>query len=272
MIKIGDFARLGRVSVVTLGYYDDVGLLRPVAVDPFTAYRYYSASQLARLNRIIALKDLGFSLKQIEQVLDGLTLEQLAGMLKMKQAQSRQLVADEQARLTRIAARLKQIEMEETMSDYEVILKDTPAVLIAARQVTVPTNDQVPRYLGQAFGETYSAIKTAGAREAAPCLAIWHQAADVYTNEVVEAAVPTDRSFAAIDPIRVYELPPARVASVIHQGDFANMYQAHVALLAWMEANGYRAAGGYREIYLHEGAPNPADAVTEIQYPVERAS
>ena len=269
MIRIGNFARLGRVSVDTFRHYDDVGLLRPVAVDQFTGYRYYSAGQLARLNRIIALKDLGFSL---EQVLDGLTLEQLAGMLKMKQAQSQQLVADEQARLTRIAARLKQIEMEETMSDYEVILKDTPAVLIAARQVTVPTNDQVPRYLGQAFDETYSAIKTAGAREAAPCLAIWHQAADVYTNEVVEAAVRTDRTFAAVDPVRVYELPPALVTSVIHEGDFANMYQAHVALLGWMEANGYRASGGYREIYLHEGAPNPADAVTEIQYPVERAS
>ena len=176
MIRIGNFARLGRVSVDTLRHYDDVGLLRPIAVDQFTGYRYYLAGQLARLNRIIALKDLGFSLKQIEQVLDGLTLEQLAGMLKMKQAQSQQLVADEQARLTRIAARLKQIEMEETMSDYEVILKDTPAILIAARQVTVPTNDQVPRYLGQAFDETYSAIKTAGAREAAPCLAIWHRA------------------------------------------------------------------------------------------------
>ena len=94
MIKIGDFARLCRVSVATLHHYDDMGLLKPIAVDPFTGYRYYSVSQMPRLNRILALKDLGFSLEQIDQVLSGgLSLEQLRGMLKMKHAEvERQLV------------------------------------------------------------------------------------------------------------------------------------------------------------------------------------
>jgi DNA-binding transcriptional MerR regulator len=60
MIKIGDFARLSQVSVVTLRYYDEMDLLKPVNVDPFTGYRFYSSDQLPRLNRILALKDLGF--------------------------------------------------------------------------------------------------------------------------------------------------------------------------------------------------------------------
>jgi DNA-binding transcriptional MerR regulator len=47
-----------------------MGLLKPMQVDDFTGYRYYSASQLPRLNRILALKDLGFSLEQIAQLLD----------------------------------------------------------------------------------------------------------------------------------------------------------------------------------------------------------
>ena len=72
MLKIGDFARLGQVSVVTLRHYDEVGLFRPESVDASTA-----TATIARRNwhgsTIIALKDLGFSLKQIEQVLDGLT-------------------------------------------------------------------------------------------------------------------------------------------------------------------------------------------------------
>jgi len=63
LIKIGDFARLSHVSVVTLRHYDEIGLLRPVAVDGVTGYRYYAAAQLPRLNRIVALKDLGFSLE-----------------------------------------------------------------------------------------------------------------------------------------------------------------------------------------------------------------
>ena len=82
MIRIGDFARLGQVSIVTLRHYDEIGLLKPVKVDNFTGYRYYSVGQLPRLNRILALKDLGFSLEQIEKVLNGgLTLDQLRSCL-----------------------------------------------------------------------------------------------------------------------------------------------------------------------------------------------
>ena len=65
MIKIGDFARLSQVSVVTLRYYDEMDLLKPVRVDSFTGYRFYSADQLPRLNRVLALKDLGFSLTNL---------------------------------------------------------------------------------------------------------------------------------------------------------------------------------------------------------------
>ena len=54
MIKIGDFARLSQVSVVTLRYYDEMDLLKPVKVDSFTGYRFYSADQLPRLNRLLA--------------------------------------------------------------------------------------------------------------------------------------------------------------------------------------------------------------------------
>ena len=67
MLKIGDFSKLSQVPVKTLRYYDEIGLLKPVQVDRFTSYRYYSFEQLRRLNRILALKDLGLSLEQIEQ-------------------------------------------------------------------------------------------------------------------------------------------------------------------------------------------------------------
>jgi DNA-binding transcriptional MerR regulator len=65
MFKIGDFSNLTRVPVRTRHYYDEIGLFRPQHVDPFTGYRYYSFEQLPRLNRILALKDLGFALEQI---------------------------------------------------------------------------------------------------------------------------------------------------------------------------------------------------------------
>ena len=59
MIRIGDFSKLSRVSVKTLRYYDEMGLLQPISVDRFTGYRLYEYSQLSVLNRILALKEIG---------------------------------------------------------------------------------------------------------------------------------------------------------------------------------------------------------------------
>ena len=54
MFSTGEFSKLSRVSKRSLHYYDEVGLLKPDHVDPFTKYRYYSARQLPRLNRPFA--------------------------------------------------------------------------------------------------------------------------------------------------------------------------------------------------------------------------
>ncbi len=111
MFKIGDFARIGRISVKTLHHYDDIGLLKPAHVDVATGYRYYTLDQLPRLNRILALKDLGFSLEQIASLLnEPLAVAELRGMLRLKRAELQRLVQAEQARLNRVEARLKQIE------------------------------------------------------------------------------------------------------------------------------------------------------------------
>src|ERR1041384_8327488 len=107
MFKIGEFSKLVQVSVPTLRYYDQVGLLKPVKVDNLTGYRYYSASQLPRLHRILALKGLGFSLEQIGAVLDeGLTPEQIRGMLRLRHAQLSQHLAEMQGQLVDVGMRL----------------------------------------------------------------------------------------------------------------------------------------------------------------------
>src|SRR5690242_7307675 len=100
MFRIGDFSRLSLVPVSALRYYDELGLLKPVKVDPVSGYRYYSATQLTRLNRLLALKDMGLSLEQIARLLDKeLTPEQIRGMLKLKQAELRQQLEEGQIRL-----------------------------------------------------------------------------------------------------------------------------------------------------------------------------
>jgi len=272
MIKIGDFARLSQVSVVTLRYYDEMDLLKPVKVDHFTGYRYYSADQLPRLNRILALKDLGFSLEQIKLMLaDGLSLEQLRGMLKVQRSEVEQRLSDEQERLVRIEARLRQIELEDKMPNYDVVIKTVPAMLVAARRVTIPTNDQVPQYLAPAYGEVYAYLREQGIKDNGLCLTVWHSPADVYENEDAEAVVPIDRPLAGTERVKVYELSSMQVAAVVHQGDFKDFTQGHAALLEWIDTNGYRIAGPYREIYIKHDKANLSDTTTEIQFPVEKA-
>jgi effector-binding domain-containing protein len=257
--------------VVTLRYYDEMGLLKPVRVDDFTGYRYYSVDQLPRLNRILALKDLGFSLEQIKLMLvDGLSSEQLRSMLALQRVEVERRLADERERLIRIEARLRQIELEDKMPNYDVIVKTTPAMLVAACRVTIPTNDQVPAYLAPAYTKVYDYLRQHNIKDNGLCLTLWHSPADVYENEDAEAVVPIDRSLPGTDDVKVYELPPTQVASVVHQGDFEEFTQGHAALLEWIDANGYKINGPYREIYIRHDKANLSDSTTEIQFPVEK--
>ena len=124
MLKIGDFSRLGQVSVRMLRHYDELGLLKPVKVDHLTGYRYYAMDQLPRLHRIVALKELGFWLDQIARLLSSeLSSEQIEGMLLLKRAEVEQQVRAEQTRLAHVEMRLRHIQREGVLPPYEGVLK-----------------------------------------------------------------------------------------------------------------------------------------------------
>src|SRR5688572_9642072 len=111
MFSIGEFARYAQVSVRMLRHYDALGLLEPAYVDPVTSYRHYAADQLARINRLVALKELGFTLEQIGPILDAkVSADALRGMLTLRQAQVTAQIDADQERLAQIERRLRAIE------------------------------------------------------------------------------------------------------------------------------------------------------------------
>jgi DNA-binding transcriptional MerR regulator/predicted transcriptional regulator YdeE len=271
MIRIGDFSKLSRVSIKTLRYYDEMGLLKPVNIDCSTGYRYYAASQLPRLNRILALKDLGFSLQQVGQVLnEGVSSEQLHGMLRLKRAELQQQIAEEQERLARIEARLNTIDMEDAMSDYDVILKQVDAQLVAGVRDTLASYPEV----GRLFDEVYGHLARSGVNGLSLTgAAIWHDSEHKTSDIDGEAVVYLKQPIRAGERVRVYELPAATMASVIHKGAFNQFMQPYEALWRWVEANGYTVVGPNREIYLEISQPVRLDDdsyVTEIQFPVAK--
>ena len=128
MFRIGEFSQIARVSGRLLRYYDSIGLLRPQRIDPETGYRYYSAGQLERLNRILALKELGLSLDQVARMLDDkISAAEIRGMLALKKAELERSLAEEAARLRHIESRLTQIEQQGSLGDYDVVVKSSPA-------------------------------------------------------------------------------------------------------------------------------------------------
>ena len=125
MFQIGEFSKLARVSKRLLHHYEDIGLFKPAHVDQFSGYRYYSANQIPLLNKILALRDLGFTLEQIADMLQNNIPEQeIRGMLRMKQAETEKTIQQEQLRLKGIEARLQMLDM--TDADLDVVIKEIP--------------------------------------------------------------------------------------------------------------------------------------------------
>ncbi len=269
MLKIGDFSSLAQVSIKTLRYYDERGLLSPAHVDPETGYRFYSASQLSRLHRILALKDFGFSLEQIATCLEEkVTAEQMRGMLLLRRAEQQVHVEEEHDRLSRLQSRIRLIEQETSMPQ-EVILKEVPQQWIASIRETIPHYPSV----GQLYPKVFTALGP-GMAQMTMCVALWHNPEHKESDVDAEAGVYLQRPVEASDGIRVYELPPCTAASIIHAGSYQRLPEAYDALLRWVASNGYQVAAPIRELYLHSNMPVRQDDesyVTEIQVPIAKA-
>ena len=113
MYTIGEFAQLGGVTVRMLRHYDSLGLFEPARVDPNTGHRRYEASQLPRLNRLVALKELGFTLEQVGRLLDqGIEAAELRGMLRLRAAELEMRLLHDRQTLDRVRGRIRLIESE----------------------------------------------------------------------------------------------------------------------------------------------------------------
>jgi effector-binding domain-containing protein len=270
MFKIGDFSRLSFVTVKTLRYYDEIGLLKPVKVDRFTGYRYYSADQLPRLNYIAALKNMGLSLEEVATLINNdLTPHQMRDIFILKKGELQQRIKEEQRRLEQVEALLRQIEKEGAMPDYQVTIKKVEPQLIASIRDVLPTYG----HLGQLYNELIPYVFSNGGKLAGPTIYICYDAEYKEKDVDVEAGIPIAKAINGSNRIKVYELPGMdEAACTVYQGPYENIGEAYTAIMAWTEENGYQITGPDRELYLTSPADtqNPNEYVTEIQFPVKK--
>jgi DNA-binding transcriptional MerR regulator len=275
MLKIRDFARLAEVSMTTLRYYDEIGLLKPIHVDPETGYRFYTMDQLPHLHRILAFKELGLGLTQIVEILDeGISPLALQGMLRLRQAQLQQQIQAEQEQLVRIEARLRSLEQGSGLPTYEVVLKAVrPITGVSLHLTTTDLADQA-----HWIGAIDAMLKRSGVTPLDHLLVLHAQSEDECTPGSVEIVAPVDgrdahtlitRSEGRLSRCELPAVP--RMASTLHHGHPRLSLSAYQALGTWMEHNAYSIVGPRRKIRLRR-PDNLDDALTEIQFPVEKVA
>jgi DNA-binding transcriptional MerR regulator len=273
MFSIGDFARLGRVSVRMLRHYDALGLLPPAQVDALTGYRSYDAAQLSRLNRIVALKDLGFTLQQVQSILDDkVSTDELRGMLRLRQADLQTQISVDTARLAQVEARLRIIESEGAMPVDDVQIKRIPAVRVAELAATAASfePESITPVIGPLYERLFAQVHEAGLTPAGPHIAYYGHAPDDDSAVVVHAAVPVNAEPGGPHGLTITDLPAIeQAATIVHRGPMDNVMASLQTLAHWIDGNGYRSVGFSREFYLQYGCGDPADWVTELQEPVQ---
>ena len=271
MFTVGEFSRLARVSKRLLRYYDEIGLLKPIHTDKFTGYRYYGAEQMPRLNRILALKDLGLSLDQIQRLLnDQISTEEMQGMLLLKKAEIEQQVQEEVQRIRNIEARLQFLQSAEAEGPLDVIVKQIPAqpvlsirTVLASLEGGVGIFRQIMTALPEKSGEGlfFAILHSDGIEEGNMDVEIGLTvSADPRAPVLLEGGLP----------LRFHELPAVdTMATFVVTGPMANLLIGYSVIGTWAEANHYRLTGVPREVALQ--LPQKldwSDAIAEIQYPV----
>jgi DNA-binding transcriptional MerR regulator len=274
MLKIGEFSKLSQVSIKTLRHYDDIDLLKPLQIDRFTNYRYYSIDQLPHIHRIMVLKELGLSLEQIKLMLrQDLPVGHIRGMLNLKQSEIQQRVREEQQRLRRIEFRLRMIEMEEQLPLLDVVVKELQPLYALTIRRSMRQEDMV------ALGLEFENVMTEHNFDlAGPVSEIRFEEDFQFGHDDVEFAWPvsssiTDRiplkTFGTLQPKMIDGLP--MVASYIVRGINPDNFADILPIFRrWIVDNEYELCPSHRLVF-HRGPTEHAeyeDWIIEFQHEI----
>lgn len=266
LLQIGEFARLVDLSVRTVRYYGDLGLLPPGSIDPTSGYRRYRIDQVERARQLIALKATGLSLEEIRLVLDDeLSVGEFRSLLQAKlvelEAESTRL--DEQLQQAR--AQLDQLNrrMEQAMRD--VTIKKSEAKKLAFIREQIGGSDEI----APLFDRFFELVDFGDA--VGPACNIYHFYAEDGSSIDLEAAIPVADSYEPPAGVSVRTVEPTDVACLTHEGAFNRLGEAHAELMSWIETNGYKQSGPSYEWNVVCTPPVTQDNesyVTDIEYEV----
>lgn len=270
MLKIGDFSRLGRVTIKTLRYWDEIGLLKPDFVNQDNGYRFYSPAKLAVVHQIQQMKELGLYLEDIADVLrKGREKNRWIGLLLSRKESLIEELQLCQTTITKIDQMIQLAETEETMSSIEI--RELPEVIVASMRTTIPSYNA----LFSVVPPMGDIMRKQGAvcRKPEYCFNIYHDGEYRENNidvEICEAVIEARKDS---DGVVYKKIPAVPTAAVItHKGPYENLGKSYSEIFSWIEENGYIIDGNPRESYI-DGIWNredPREWRTEVQVPVKK--
>ena len=290
MLKIGEFSRISQVTVKTLHHYDDIDLLKPAHIDQFTNYRYYSIEQIPRIHRIMVLKELGLSLEQIAIMIDSnLSTEQLIRMLALKEAEVQQRIDEEEARLARIRFHIRQIDMEDEMSQLDIRIKKVEPVRALTIRFLAKTHDDIGNMVQEVTQALFKHKLLQNGQQTSPGFQI------VYAKEYTQHNVDNELVFPIPDTwqdnielstpgtLTIREVPGMeKAATYLYKGNPDDINENLVDVERWVLANGYQLSDEVRIVTLQVPAEMKMAQLSvvnidweqwlgEIQYPLVKA-
>jgi len=272
MFRIGDFSRIARVSARLLRFYDEIGLLAPAHADPQTGYRFYTIAQLGQLNRILVLKDLGFNLEQVRDIVSAsVSPAELRKMLLLRRNDVAQTLAVESQRLRSIETRIAQLESDGGLSAEDVLVRAEPARRLLSLRRTVPSFKAARALIIELHNAARPLLPKARLHT---LVAVAHSPQfeldelDVEFGVLLEDAF--DREIPGDSVLQVRELEAVeRMAVCVRVGLPEDAHLVTARIGSFLAASGDRLAGPSREVFLQPpDLERMHEAVVEMQFPV----
>ncbi|MBE5962570.1 MAG: MerR family transcriptional regulator [Lachnospiraceae bacterium] len=286
MFKIGEFSKLTQVSIRMLRYYDETGLLKPAFIDHFTGYRLYQASQIPDLQKIILLRDLGFSTNEILTALPQIESSDFSALLTQKKEELEEEMQHLSNQILKISAAIKDTTTHSIPVHYNVSIKSIPSYQILS------TRHKMKSYyeegaLWQRFYALLSSYQISSSVFPGSLSLFYdddpEKEIDIEIGFLLPGSIPVKLSrflssnALTSDPsfsISIHTLPPVPVmASILVLGSYDHIGNAYHSFAVWLEEhNQYQMCSPIREI-CHVGAEstdNPDEYITELQTPICR--
>ena len=268
--KIGEFSKLCQVTVKTLRHYDEIGLLIPFEVDEWTGYRYYDIGQLRRMNRIVYLKQLGFSLEEIIEMFEEGKEYPDTALIKHKIVSSKIEIEHLMWRQTELAKLEDMLQKQEKVMK-QVIKKSLPARVFATHRRKIDSYQELFDLCPNIIGPEMLRL---GCECPAPEYCFTVEYNEEYGVDIdIEYFEAVAQRKEDSELITFRELPEIPVALCIsHYGAYDKMPETFAELYAYAEVNGYEVAERPRFSYI-DGIWNKEaveEWLTEIQLPVKQ--